>query len=191
MTLPIIAYGDPMLRKKCKEIPRNSKDLQNLIDNMFETMMDASGVGLAAPQVGESIRMFTMNSNNIVEDNYPEETGYKRAFINPKIIIENDEPVVYNEGCLSIPAIREDITRPVEITIKYLDRQFKPKAETFFGINARIIQHEFDHINGVLFTDYLTPLKKRLLKKELENISKGIVDVTYAMKFPRAKKKRV
>ena len=189
MILPIFAYGDPILRKVCKEIPKDSKELQQLINDLFETMESASGIGLAAPQVGHAVRLFIINSSRIVEESYPDEAGLKRVFINPVLGDPYKEEVEYNEGCLSLPAIREDITRSGMVQVSYLDRSFKKQSETFSGINARVVLHEYDHINGILFTDYLTPLKKRLLKKELDKISKGDVDVSYPMKFPKKKKR--
>jgi peptide deformylase len=195
MTLPIIAYGDPVLRKKAQPIDASYADLQTLITNMFETMHEASGVGLAAPQVGRSIRLFVVDTTEALktlkedqeenEYNFKEEQPVRRIFINAQTISKNGTPWIYNEGCLSIPKIREDIERPDEIHIRYLDENFQPHEETFKGLAGRVIQHEYDHIEGVLFTDYLKPLKKKLLKKKLENISKGQVEVDYRMKFPK------
>jgi peptide deformylase len=195
MILPIVAYGDPVLRKKAAEIQPGYPGLKELIENMFETMYAASGIGLAAPQVGYSIRLFVIdniavlkNLNEEDEDNdFKGETGLKQVFINARSVDRDGDPWLYNEGCLSIPKIREDIERPDEITLEYLDEHFKPHRETFTGLAGRVIQHEYDHIEGILFTDLLKPLKKRLIKKKLENISKGLVDVDYKMKFPMKK----
>lgn len=197
MILPIFAYGDAVLRKKASEITQDYEGLKELIADLQETMHSASGIGLAAPQVGKSIRLFIVDTvtalKHIAEDTehkenrFKGETGIQRVFINAKQIHKNGTPWPYNEGCLSIPKIREDITRPDEITLEYVDENFKPHRETFHGLAGRVIQHEYDHIEGVLFVDYLKPLKKRLIKKKLDNISKGIVDVDYKMKFPQKK----
>ena len=197
MILPIIAYGDSMLRKKAAEIATDYPGLKQLIDDMQETMHSASGIGLAAPQVGKSVRLFIIDTvtalKHIREDadkkdnRFMNEEGIQRVFINAKQVHKNGTPWPYNEGCLSIPKIREDIERPEEITLEYLDENFQPRKETFTGLAGRVVQHEYDHIEGILFVDYLKPLKKRLLKKKLDNISKGIVDVDYKMKFPARK----
>jgi peptide deformylase len=195
MILPIIAYGDPVLRKKALPIEPGHPGLEQLIINMFETMYSASGIGLAAPQVGHAIRLFVVDTVNVLknlneedEDNsFKGETGFKKVFINAKTVEKNGELWPYNEGCLSIPKIREDIDRPNEITLEYLDEDFKSHRKTFKGLAGRVIQHEYDHIEGILFTDHLKPLRKRLLKKRLENISKGMVEVDYKMKFPLRK----
>lgn len=193
MILPIVAYGDPILRKKTKEIEQDSPELQELIDNMFETMYGASGVGLAAPQIGRNMRLFIVDATPFSDD--PDLTkeeqqaleGFRMTFINPRIEEEAGDDWAFNEGCLSIPAVREDVFRPEEVTITYLDRQFNKQTETFTGIAARVIQHEYDHIEGILFTDLITPLKKRLIKSKLKNISKGKVSVDYRMRFPESK----
>lgn len=187
MKLPILAVGDPILRRKAKEIDQDYPDLDELIENMFETMYAAYGVGIAAPQVGLGIRLFIIDGESYAEDD-PTMEGFKKVFINPEIVEETGELWSYNEGCLSIPDIREDIDRKEEITINYFDENWVEHEETFSGLAARIIQHEYDHIDGVLFTDKLSPLKKALLKSKLENIAKGKVDVDYKMKFPRLKK---
>lgn len=197
MILPIHAYGDSVLRKKAAEITPDYEGLKELIADLQETMHSASGIGLAAPQVGKSIRLFIVDTvtalKHIAEDTeqkenrFKGETGIQRIFINARQIHKNGTPWPYNEGCLSIPKIREDIERPEEITLEYLDENFRPHRETFTGLAGRVIQHEYDHIEGVLFVDYLKPLKKRLIKKKLDNISKGIVDVDYKMKFPQKK----
>jgi peptide deformylase len=197
MILPIIAYGDLMLRRKAVEITADYPGLKEFLDDMQETMHSASGIGLAAPQVGKSIRLFIIDTvtalKHIREDadkkdnRFMNEEGIQRVFINAKEVHKNGTPWQYNEGCLSIPKIREDIERPEEITLEYLDENFHPRIETFKGLAGRVVQHEYDHIEGILFVDYLKPLKKRLIKKKLDNISKGIVDVDYKMKFPARK----
>jgi len=196
MILPIVAYGDPVLRKETAEISKDYPNLKQLIENMFETMYEARGVGLAAPQVGASIRLFIVDATPFEDDDdFSEEeqkflSTFKRVFINAKIIDESGDEWAFNEGCLSIPEVREDIFRQPDITMEYQDENFKKHKETFSGIVARIIQHEYDHIEGILFTDKLSPLKKRLIKGKLTKISKGDIDVDYRMKFPLVKKKR-
>ena len=190
MVLPIVAYGDPVLRKRGKDIDEDYPNLQELIDNMFETMEAAGGVGLAAPQIGQSIRLFIVDTEGFAgEEDEDEETlrNFKRVFINPEIVEESGEEWAFNEGCLSIPEIREDVTRQKELTINYLDRNFEEQEETLDGLRARVVQHEYDHIEGILFTDHLGPLKKRMLKGKLSNISKGKISVNYKMKFPLLK----
>ncbi len=196
MILPIIAYGDTVLRKKASAISADHPGLQGLIEDMFETMDSASGIGLAAPQVGHSIRLFIIDTSVALknreddeenENPFKGEQGIRRIIINAKEVQKNGDPFPYNEGCLSIPKIREDVDRPKEITIQYVDENFQPHTETFKGLAGRVVQHEYDHIEGVLFVDYLKPLKRRLIKKKLENISRGIVDVDYKMKFPLKK----
>ena len=196
MILPIIAYGDPVLRKETEEITKDHPKLDAIIENMFETMYEARGIGLAAPQVSLSIRLFIVDATPFHDDeDFTEEeqnflATFKRAFINPRIIEESGDEWAFNEGCLSIPEVREDVFRQPEIVMEYQDENFKKHKETFKGIVARIIQHEYDHIEGILFTDKLSPLKKRLIKGKLSNISKGNVSTDYKMKFPNAKKKR-
>lgn len=161
--------------------------MQKLIDDMFETMYHASGVGLAAPQIGESVRLFVIDTAGFVDSQEDDEEGlgdFKKVFINPVKLEEQGEQWPFNEGCLSIPEIREDVNRQEEIHLEYRDRDFQLKREVFTGLKARVIQHEYDHIEGILFTDYLSPLKKRMLKGRLSNISKGKVSVDYKMKFP-------
>jgi peptide deformylase len=204
MILPIVAYGDPVLRKVARDIPQDYANLQSLVDDMFETMYAAPGVGLAAPQIGLDIRLFVVDSAYVLkkeegtpdideapvdaddeEDNQFEgEVGIKKAFINAKMLKEYGKSWPYNEGCLSIPGIREDVLRLDNIVIEYYDEQFNKYTEEYSGFTARVIQHEYDHIQGILFTDKLNPIKKRFLKNKLENISKGFVDVKYKMKFP-------
>ena len=193
MILPIIAIGFPVLKKRCKEIDKNYPELDILIKNMKKTMKNASGVGLAAPQINKAIRLFLVdtsafaNDEELSEDEREFLSTYKRVFINAKITKEDGKEWAFNEGCLSIPNIREDVFRKETITIEYVDENFNPKKETLTGLAARVIQHEYDHIEGVLFTDKLSSLKKRLIKKKIENIKKGKVDVDYRMKFPLKK----
>lgn len=196
MILPIVAYGDPVLRKKGMEIPEDYPKLSEFIADMWESMYEAMGVGLAAPQVGRAIRLFLIDptpfadDENISEEESAQLATMKMVFINPKIISEEGEEWAFNEGCLSIPDVREDVFRKPTITIEYLDENFESHTKTFDGIGARVIQHEYDHIEGILFTDKLSSLKKRLLKGKLTNISKGKVDADYRMRFPLMKKGR-
>jgi len=196
MILPIVAYGDPVLRKVAKDIPKDYPKLDILIENMFETMYNAYGVGLAAPQIGLPIRLFVIDATAFADDDELSEkekeqlTGFKKVFINPTIIEETGEEWTFNEGCLSIPDIREDVTRNAIIKIEYYDADFNKHIEEFDGLAARVIQHEYDHIEGVLFTDKLSSLKKRLLKGKLTSISKGKIKIDYKMRFPDAKKAR-
>jgi peptide deformylase len=190
MVLPIVAYGNPVLRKVGQEITPDYPDLKKLIDDMWETMYNSKGVGLAAPQINRDIRLFIMDSIQIIEgleedekDDYPGDNGYKGVFINAKIIEEDGEDWPYNEGCLSIPKIREDIFRKESVTIHFFDETFTAHTKTFDGVTARVILHEYDHIDGKLFIDYLKPLKKSLLKRKLDDISKGKVSVNYKMAF--------
>ena len=196
MILPIVAYGDPVLKKKAKEIPEDYPKLKELIENMWETMYGAYGVGLAAPQVGLPIRIFMVDTSPFAEDedlNQEEKKeleSLKKVFINPVILEETGDEWAFNEGCLSIPEIREDVFRKPEITIEYYDEDFNKHKDTFKGLAARVIQHEYDHLEGILFTDKLSSLKKRLIKNKLKNISKGKITVDYRMKFPELKKGR-
>lgn len=196
MILPIVAYGDPVLKRKAKSIPEDYPNLQELIDNMFETMYNAQGVGLAAPQIGKSIRLFIVDASPFAEDDNisaQEKEALKDAkevFINPEIISEAGNEWDFNEGCLSIPEVREDVFRKPDIKIEYYDRDFKLQTKTLDGLLARVVQHEYDHIEGILFTDKLSGLKKRLIKSKLNNISKGKIDVDYRMRFPKLKKSR-
>jgi len=189
MKLPIIAYGDPILRQKTKEIDSTYPNLNILIENMFETMYAASGVGIAAPQIGEPIRLFVIDASPYEEDE-PYLKDFKKVFINAEILEESGENWLSNEGCLSIPDIREDIARHPTITINYFDENWEEHEETYSGLAARIIQHEYDHIEGKLFTDKLSPLRKALIKSKLDAITKGRVDVDYKMKFPNLKRKK-
>jgi len=196
MVLPIVAYGDPVLKKVGEEIDEDYPGLNELIANMWETMYEASGVGLAAPQVGKSIRLFIVDASPFAEDEeYSEKDrkvfeNFKKVFINPYIVEETGDEWPFNEGCLSIPDIREEVNRKPKVVLNYLDESFVEHEETFEGVPARIIQHEYDHIDGVLFTDRISPLKKRALKKKLTNIAKGNIDVRYRMRFPLQKSRR-
>ncbi|MAO70931.1 MAG: peptide deformylase [Flavobacteriales bacterium] len=184
MFLPIVAFGSEVLRKKCKEINSDYPDLDLLIENMWQTMYESSGVGLAAPQINKDIRIFLIDTKPFMQEG-KEENSIKKVFINPTILEEDGEEWNFNEGCLSIPDIREEVKRKSIITINYQDENFEWYTDTFTGINARVIQHEYDHIEGKLFIDYLSPLRKRMIKRKLENISKGNIEVGYRMKFPR------
>ncbi len=196
MILPIVAYGDPVLKKKGEEISQDYPNLNELLENMFETMYNAMGVGLAAPQIGLPIRLFLVDTSPFGEDEELPEVernvlkDFKKVFINAKIIEEEGDKWAFNEGCLSIPDVREDVFRQPQITVEYYDENFKKHTETFDGLIARVIQHEYDHIEGVLFTDKLSSFKKRLIKGKLSNISKGKINVDYRMRFPNQKKKR-
>jgi peptide deformylase len=198
MILPIVAYGDPVLKKEAVEIDKKFPDLSILIDNMFQTMYNAQGVGIAAPQIGQSIRLFVIDGSPFADKEEDEEEdpkakemeGFKKVFINPIIEKEEGEEWGFNEGCLSIPKIREEVFRKEKILISYYDENWKKHKETFDGYKARIIQHEYDHIEGVLFTDHLSVLKRKLLTKKLTNISKGEIVVDYKMKFPSIQKRR-
>jgi peptide deformylase len=198
MILPIVAYGDPVLKKEAEDIDQDYPELKQLIDDMYETMYAAHGVGLAAPQIGKSIRLFIVDGAPFAEDEEDTEPdprakgieSFKKVFINPIIEEEEGEEWGFHEGCLSIPKIREEVYRKEKVHISYYDEQFKLHQESYEGYAARIIQHEYDHIDGILFTDHLSPLKRRLLTKRLQNISKGDVSVDYKMKFPNQKKAR-
>lgn len=192
MKLPIVAYGDPILKRKGEEIDEDYPKLNELIDDMFETMYHAHGVGLAAPQVGLSIRLFVIDASPFAEDDEEDETleGFRKVFINPIMISETGDKWAFNEGCLSIPEVREDVSRHANIRLNYLDENFEEHEEDFTGLAARVIQHEYDHIEGKLFTEKLSPLKKALIKGKLEAISRGQVQVDYKMKFPAQKRKR-
>ena len=196
MILPIVAYCDPVLRKVGVDIDKTYPKFKELLANMWETMYNAKGVGVAAPQIGLAIRIFLIDTTPFADDEDLAEAekkalnGFKKVFINAKIEEETGNEWDFNEGCLSIPDIREDITRKDTITITYQDENFKTNTETYDGLLARVIQHEYDHIEGVLFTDKLSTLKKRLLKGRLANISKGKIDIDYRMRFPNMKKGR-
>lgn len=195
MILPIVAYGDPVLRKVGVDISEDYPNLEKLIEDMKETMYNASGVGLAAPQIGRAIRLFVIDATPFAEDEElsQEERDYlsnfKKVFINAKILKEEGDEWPFSEGCLSIPKINEDVFRQESVTIEYLDENFEKHTEVIDGLAARIIQHEYDHIEGILFTDKISSLKKRLIKKKLENISNGKVQPDYRMRFPNLKRK--
>lgn len=184
--LPIVAYGDPVLRQEAEEIDQDFPDLDQLIKNMFATMENAKGVGLAAPQVGLPIRVFIVDASPFAED-HPELADFVKVFINPIIHEESGKKWAFNEGCLSIPGIREDVDRKPEIVIEYFDEEFNLTEETFDGMAARVIQHEYDHIEGILFTDLINGFRKKMIKGKLKDISNGIVDVDYKMRFPALK----
>ena len=192
MVFPIVAYGAAILRKTSQDIAPDYPGLQTLIEDMWETMYASSGVGLAAPQINKDIRLFVMDSaqifENLEEDEkgvYPDAPGIKKVFINAHIVSVDGDEWVYNEGCLSIPKIREDVYRREVVTLKYMDENFAEHTETFNGITARVIQHEYDHIDGKLFIDYLKPLRRKLLQGKLNDISKGKVKMDYKMIFPK------
>ena len=192
MVLPVIAYGHPVLRKVAADIAPEYPELQKLIADMQETMYASNGVGIAAPQIGKSIRLFVIDTEQIVEGfddedrrQYPNEKGFKGVFINAEKVEETGAPWAYNEGCLSIPKVREDIRRAERVTLRYRGESFAEHEQTFDGITARVILHEYDHIEGKLFIDYLAPLKKRLIKKKLDDITAGRVSTDYRMVFSR------
>lgn len=194
MILPIVAYGHPVLRKVAKDIDENYPDLKKLLEDMWETMYASNGVGLAAPQVNKDIRVFVIDSAQIFtnmdeeerkEHKYADDPGVKQTFINAHIVEELGDDWAYNEGCLSIPKIREDIDRAEEVTIEFLDENFQKHKKTFSGITGRIILHEYDHIDGKLFIDHISPLKRKLLKRKLDDISKGNISVDYRMLFQK------
>ena len=184
MILPIVAFGSKILRKKSIEVSKDEHNLSELIKNMWETMYEAGGVGLAAPQVNKSYRLFIIDTTPFLDDkSLNMENAAKKVFINPKIINEKGEKWIFNEGCLSIPEIREDISRRPDIKIEYFDESFNKQTEIFTGINARVIQHEYDHLNGVLFIDKVSPLRKRMIKGKLVDISKGKITAQYKMRY--------
>ena len=186
MIYPVTVYGDPILRKVAQPIDKDFEGLDELIENMFETMYNSDGVGLAAPQVGKSIRIFVVDASTAADEE-PELEGFKKAFINPEIIERTGDEWAMNEGCLSLPEIREDVVRPEHVKIKYLDENLEEKIEEYGGFAARVIQHEYDHLDGVLLIDHLNPLKKRLLKSKLVAISKGKVRPAYRIVLPGKK----
>jgi peptide deformylase len=200
MILPIVVYGDPVLRKVAEPIDKNYPDLDKLIANMFETMYNADGVGIAAPQIGKAIRLFLVDTEPVVgddeEDDEDEFTpdqkkqlkAFKKVFINPKMLNEEGEEWGFREGCLSIPNIRENVNRPSEIEIEYYDQDFKKYIEKYNGMIARVIQHEYDHIEGKLFTDKISPLKRKMLAGKLSDISKGKVDTDYKIRVYKSKR---
>jgi peptide deformylase len=192
MIFPIVAYGAPVLRKVSQDIEPDYPGLATLIEDMWETMYASNGVGLAAPQINKDIRLFVMDSTQIFENLdesekglYPDAPGIKQVFINAQVVSLEGEEWVYNEGCLSIPKIREDVSRAQTVAIEYLDEHFKPHTGTFNGVTARVILHEYDHIEGKLFIDYLKPLRRKMLQGKLNDISKGKTKVDYKMIFPK------
>jgi peptide deformylase len=192
MVLPIVAYGDPVLRKVCEDITPEYPCLSKIIEDMWETMYSSNGVGLAAPQINKAIRLFVVDSEQIFrhmkedgeEHSFPDTPGIKQVFINAHIKELNGAEWVYNEGCLSIPKIREDITRNSVVTLSFVDENFQQCMRSYNGITARVILHEYDHIEGKLFIDHISPLKRKLMKGKLTDISKGKVKVDYRMNFP-------
>jgi len=189
MILPVVAYGHPVLKKTASVITPDYPDLKEFIVNMWDTMYQSDGVGLAAPQVNRSIRLMVIDAAPFA-DKYPETVGFKKVFINADIYKAEGEEYSFNEGCLSFPGIREDIMRKPVIWMKYMDENFLEHDERFEGVAARVIQHEFDHIEGIVFIDHITSLKKMLIHRKLTDISKGNIDVNYKMLFPTIKKGR-
>jgi peptide deformylase len=186
MVYPIYVYGMPVLRKVARDIDRDYEGLEQLIQDMFETMYQAEGLGLAAPQIGLSIRLIVIDGSRAGDDEDESEIrNFKRILINPHIIEENGEEWEFNEGCLSIPGVREDVKRKPEILLRYMDENFTPHEERFDGVKARVLQHEMDHVNGILFTDRISPLRKRLLNTKLKAISKGQTEAIYAIRYPK------
>jgi peptide deformylase len=192
MILPIVAYGSPVLRKICDEIDPSYPELEKLLTDMWETQYNSNGVGLAAPQINRAIRLFLVDSEQIFrnkeeddDDDFPDAPGFKGVFINAHIVETSGTPWSYNEGCLSIPKVREDVTRDEAVTIRFMDEQFVEHTKTFHGITARIILHEYDHIEGKLFVDYLPLLKKKIIQGKLNDISKGKIRVDYRMIQPK------
>ncbi len=186
MILPIVGYGNPVLKKKAGYIDKSYPNLSELIENMWETMYNANGVGLAAPQIGKPIRLFLVDASPF-EDEEEELKDFKKVFINAQILEETGEEWLFNEGCLSFPDLREDVFRKPKIRIRYQDENFETCEEEYDGIAARIIQHEYDHIDGIVFVDRISPLKRRLIKNRLTNIIKGVVNPSYKMKFAQRK----
>lgn len=182
MILPIYAYGQPVLKKVAEDIDKDYPNLEQLIADMKETMYNASGVGLAAPQIGKAIRIFIVDSEQIMEEGQ-EKDGIKQVFINAHKIEEGGDEWAYEEGCLSIPDVRGEVSRPAQIRLRYMDEEFNEHEKVFTGINARVIQHEYDHIDGVLFTELLKPIKRRMIKRRLEKIKKGEIPKEYKMRF--------
>lgn len=183
MIYPVTVYGDPILRKVAQPIQPDYPDLKEFLENMWETMYHADGVGLAAPQVGRSIRIFVIDAS-AGADEEPELKDFKKTFINPQILETSGEPWALEEGCLSLPEIREDVTRPEVVRIRYFDEQFQEHDETYGGFAARVIQHEYDHLEGKLFIDYLSPLRRKLLRGRLGNITKGKINPNYRIVIP-------
>lgn len=192
MILPVVAYGHPVLRKVCDDISPEYPGLEKLLADMWETLYNSNGVGLAAPQINKPIRLFIVDTEQIVADfddedkkKYPDEKPIKQVFINAQVVEESGNMWPYNEGCLSIPKVREDVQRTSHVRLTWVDENFQPHEGEFHGITARVIQHEYDHIEGKLFIDYVSPLKKRLMKKKLDDISKGRIKTEYRMIFAK------
>ena len=192
MILPIVAYGDPILKKECEEIDETYPNLKQLISDMFETMYKAKGVGLAAPQIGKNIRLFIVDGSPFAEDDEAEDDpraegieNFKKVFINPIIEEERGKDWPFQEGCLSIPKIRENVSRKPDITVSFYDENWELKEESYSGYAARIFQHEYDHIEGILLRITLSPIKKKLIQKKLNNITNGEIDIDYKMRFPK------
>ena len=181
MIYPIVVFGDPILKKRAVDISENTPEIQKLVSDMFETMYEANGVGLAAPQIGKGIRLFVVDAEPLDKEKLK---GFKKVFINPEILEESGEEWGFEEGCLSIPGIRTEVKRHANVKLKYLDENFVEHIEDFDGFKARVIQHEFDHLEGVLFVDLVSPIKKQLIKSKLTNISRGKVDADYRVKLP-------
>lgn len=190
MILPVVAFGHPTLRKIADDIDKDYPGLDQFINDMFETMYSSNGVGLAAPQVNRSIRLFVIDATPYADD-FPGETDLKKVFINARIVEESGDEWAFNEGCLSIPEIREDVLRKPELRIQYYDENFNFHDDRITGVLARVIQHEYDHLDGVLFVDLINPLRKMMLKRKLGDISKGLIKTDYKMIYPLAKKKQV
>lgn len=184
MILPVYTYGQPILKKRAEDVKPGLKGLDKLISNMWDTMYNAQGVGLAAPQVGKSLRIFVVDTTHL-EDEKNGFEGIKQVFINAEKIDENGDPWVYEEGCLSIPELHGDVERPERLHLRFMDENFESHEEIFDSLNARVIQHEYDHIEGILFTEHLKPIKKRRIQRRLENIRKGNIDVDYPVRFAR------
>ncbi len=181
MILPVYAFGSPVLKRKTKEVSQDYEGLEELIANMWETMYHAQGVGLAAPQVGKSLRIFLIDTTQLAKEG--EEKGIKGVFINPEVIEEEGDLWSYEEGCLSIPDVRGDVERPPKVTLRYFDEHFQEHLQSFDEMDARVIQHEYDHLEGILFTELLKPVRKRRIKRKLDNIKKGKVEADYPMRF--------
>ena len=188
MILPVVAYGHPVLKRIAEDIEPDYPNLQQLIEDMFETMYHSDGVGLAAPQINKSIRLFVVDADPFHE-NYPEAKDFKKVFINPEIIEYSEETMVFGEGCLSLPDMHEEVARPKRIVINYLDENFVEHEEEYDGVRARVIQHEYDHLEGKVYVDRLAPMRKMMLKNKLRNISEGNVAVDYKMIFPNKKRR--
>lgn len=185
MILPIVPFGSDVLRKECINIDQSYENLDSLIDNMFETMYAASGVGLAAPQINKSFRLFIIDTEPFEDEENTDHVGIKKVFINPKILLKSGDIWSFNEGCLSIPDVREDVKRVSEVTLEYFDENFEKNTDNFSGLNARVILHEYDHIDGILFIDKITPLRKRMIKGKLKNIKNGDFSPQYSMRASR------